>query len=230
MSEMQPTIVFVHGSYCDGSVWTKVLMPLAHEGFRTHAAQLPLESFDGDVASLTRLLDHVDGPVLLVGHSYAGAVVTAAGNHEKVKALAYVCAFAPDEGEVFASLLSMNPTAYPMPSETDSYGYMWLQADWAVEALGQDLHRGSLNLLIATQKPMQSASFGRSLKNPAWKHKPNAYLITTEDRVIAPASQHVLAKRMNARAQEVTSSHMVILSHPEAVTDFVRMSALALSS
>ncbi len=230
MSESKVTIVFVHGAYCDGSVWTKVLMPLAHEGFRIHTAQLPLESFDSDVASLTRLLDHANGPILLVGHSYSGAVITAAGNHEKVKALAYVCAFAPEEGEVFASLLSMNPTAYPQPSDTDPNGYLWLQADWAAEALGQDLHRGYLNLAVATQKPMQSASFGQSLRNPAWKHKPSAYLMTTEDRVLAPATQQVLAKRINARVQEVAASHMVLLSQPEAVTDFVRTSALTLSS
>ena len=228
MSEKKGTLVFVHGAYCDGSIWTKTFMPLAHEGFRIHTAQLPLESFDGDVASLTRLLDHAEGPILLIGHSYAGAVITAAGNHKKVKALAYICAFAPDEGEAFASLLSMNPTQYPPPSEPDPQGYLWLQADWAAEALGQDLHRGYLNLAVATQKPIQSAIFGQSLRNPAWKHKPNAYLVTTEDRVLSPATQHVLAKRMEARVQEVAASHLILLSQPETVTEFVRASALAM--
>ncbi len=229
MSEKKATLVFVHGAYCDGSVWTKTFMPLAHEGFRIHAAQLPLESFDGDVASLTRLLDHVDGPVLLVGHSYSGAVITAAGNHEKVKSLVYICAFAPEEDEVFASLMSMHPTKYPPPFGPDPQGYLWLEADWAAEALGQDLHRGYLNLTVATQKPMQSAIFGQSLSNPAWRHKPSAYLITTEDRVLAPETQHVLAQRMGARVQEVAASHLVLLSQPEAVTEFVRISALALA-
>lgn len=222
------TLVFVHGAYCDGSVWTKALMPLAHEGFRIHTAQMPLESFEGDVASLTRLLDHADGPILLIGHSYAGAVITAAGNHEKVKALAYVCAFAPEEGEVFASLISMNPSKYPPTVGPDPQGFLWLQADWAAEALGQDLHRGYLNLAVATQKPVQSAIFGQSLTNPAWKHKPSAYLITTEDRVLLPETQHTLAKRIGARTQEVAASHLVLLSQPEVVADFVRTSALTL--
>ncbi len=230
MPEKKSTIVFVHGAYCDGSIWTKTLMPLAHEGFRIHTAQMPLESFEGDVASLTRLLDHAEGPILLVGHSYAGAVITAAGNHEKVKALAYVCAFAPEQGEVFASLLSMNPSGYSAGPAPDPQGFLWLEADWASEVLGQDLHRGYLNLAVATQKPTQSAMFGQSLENPAWKHKPSAYLVTTEDRVLAPATQHVLAKRMGARVQEVASSHMVLLSQPEAVADFVRISALAMAS
>ena len=176
------------------------------------------------------LLDHADSPILLIGHSYAGAVMTAAGNHEKVKALAYICAFAPDEGEVFASLMSMNPTQYPPSSVPDPHGYLWLQADWAAEALGQDLHRGYLNLAVATQKPIQSAIFAQSLSNPAWKHKPSAYLVTTEDRVLAPATQHILAKRMGARVQEVAASHLVLLSQPEAVTELVRTSALAMTS
>ncbi len=230
MFETKATLVFVHGAYCDGSIWTKTLMPLAHEGFRVHTAQMPLESFEGDVASVSRLLDHAEGPILLVGHSYAGAVTTAAGNHEKVKALAYICAFAPEEGEVFGSVVSMNPTGYPSLAKPDPQGYLWLEADWAAEALGQDLHRGFLNLAVATQKPIQSSIFGQSLRSPAWKDKPSSYLITTEDRVIAPATQHILAKRISARVQEVAASHLVLLSQPEAVTDFVRTSALAMTS
>ena len=228
MAETKSTIVFVHGAWCDGSIWTKTLMPLAHEGFRIHTAQMPLESFESDVASLTRLLDHAEGPILLVGHSYAGAVITAAGNHEKVKALAYVCAFAPEQGEVFASLLSMNLTGYPASPAPDAQGFIWLEANWGSDVLGQDLHRGYLNLAVATQKPTNASVFGQTLSDPAWKHKPSAYLVTTEDRVLAPETQHILVKRIGARVQEVASSHMVLLSQPEAVTDFVRVSALAM--
>ena len=137
------TIVLVHGAWCDGSAWTKVLMPLAHEGFRVRAAQLPLESFAGDVAAVNRLLAQVEGPVLLVGHSYAGAVITAAGNHEKVKALAYVCAFAPEAGEVFGSLMQMNPAQEQLNLQPDTEGFLWLDAEFASKALGSDLHRGS---------------------------------------------------------------------------------------
>lgn len=219
------TIVFVHGAWCDGSVWTKALMPLAHEGFRIHAAQLPLETFDGDVAALNLLLDHVEGPVLLVGHSYAGAVITAAGNHDKVKALAYVTAFAPDDDEVFGTISGMFPAKAQLNLQPDAKGFLWLNAEFAGDALGHDLHRGVINLTVALQKPTSTALFGVSLKNPAWKHKPSSYLVTTEDRILAPETQHALAKRIHARTEEVASSHLVVLSQPEFVAQFVRNSA-----
>ena len=221
------TIVFVHGAWCEGSVWTKALMPLAHEGYRIHAAQLPLETFVGDVAALTLLLDHVEGPVLLVGHSYAGAVITAAGNHDKVKALAYVAAFAPDEDEIFGTITSMFPAQAKLDLQPDPQGFLWLNADFAANALGHDLHRGMINLTVAVQKPTSTALFGASLKNPAWKHKPSSYLITTEDRILAPETQHALAKRINARTEEVAASHLVMLSQPELVAQFVRNSLQA---
>ncbi|MGI4852585.1 MAG: alpha/beta fold hydrolase [Janthinobacterium lividum] len=218
------TIVFVHGAWCDGSVWTKALMPLAHEGYRLHAAQLPLETFEGDVAALTLLLDHAEGPVLLVGHSYAGAVVTAAGNHEKVKALAYVTAFAPEEDEVIGTISSMYPAQEKLDIEPDAKGFLWLTADFAAKALGQDLHRGYLNLAAVVQKPIHAGVFSASIKNPAWKHKPSSYLVTTEDRILAPETQHALAKRIDARTEEIAASHLVLLSQPEFVAQFVRNS------
>ena len=222
------TIVFVHGAWCDGSVWTKSFMPLAHEGFRLHAAQLPLETFAGDVATLNALLDHAEGPVLLVGHSYAGSVITAAGNHDKVKALAYVAGYAPDEDEVIGTLRSMFPAKASLDFEPDAKGFLWLTADWAANALGHDLHRGYINLTVVTQKPINAGVFSASLKNPAWKHKPSSYLITTEDRILAPETQHALAKRINARTEEVAASHLVVLSQPEFVSQFVRNSMEAM--
>lgn len=219
------TIVLVHGAYCDASVWTKALMPIAHEGYRVRAAQLPLESFAADVAAVHRLLEQVDGPVLLVGHSYAGAVVTAAGAHEKVKALAYVCAFAPEAGEVFGSLMGMNAAEEQLSSTPDADGFLWVNAETAQRALGHDVHRGFINLLVATQKPTRAALFAASLDAPAWKTKPSSYLITTDDKVLAPATQHTLASRIGARVEEVAASHLVMLSQPEAVAAFLRTSA-----
>ena len=222
------TIVMVHGAWCDASVWTKVLMPLAHEGFRVRAAQLPLETFAGDVAAVNRLLAQVDGPVLLVGHSYAGAVTSVAGHHEKVKALAYVCAFVPEAGEAFGSLTQMNPAKEQLNLQSDAEGFLWLDADFAQRALGADLHRGVLNLAVATQKPTSASLFGESLQDPAWKTKPNSYLVTTEDHLLAPKTQHALAERIGARVEEVAASHLVVLSQPEAVAQFLRTSAEAL--
>jgi pimeloyl-ACP methyl ester carboxylesterase len=224
-SSSKATIVFVHGAWCDGSVWTKALMPLAHEGFKIHAAQLPLESYEGDLAALNLLLDHVEGPVLLVGHSYAGAVISSAGNHEKVKSLAYVTAFAPEAGEVFGSLISMFPAQEQLTLQPDHRGFLWLDADFAAKALGHDLHRGVINLAVAVQKPTNSAIFGATLTNPAWKSKPNSYLITTDDKILAPETQRALAKRIGARTEEVAASHLVVLSQPEFVAQFVRTSA-----
>lgn len=230
MSEQgnKPTIVFAHGAWCDASVWTKTLMPLAHEGFPIRCAQLPLESYEGDVAALNALLDQVTGPVLLVGHSYAGAVISNAGNHQSVKALAYVAAFAPEDGEVFGSLMAMNPAEEPLTIAPDRGGFLWLSADFVAAGLGYDLHRGLINLLVATQKPTSASLFQASLTNSAWKTKPSSYLVTTGDKTLAPATQHVLAKRIGARVEEVSSSHLVPLSQPEAVTEFVRNSLLAM--
>ncbi len=230
IGERKPgTIVLVHGAWCDGGVWRDVLIPLAHEGHTVRAAQLPLKSFEDDVASVELLLDHVDGPVLLVGHSYAGAVITAAGNHAKVHSLAYVAAFAPDADEVFGSLVSLHPGASTKTIKPDANGYMWMDADYAADALGHDLHRGIINLAVATQKPVNAPLFQSKLSDPAWKHKPNSYLITTEDRLLNPETQRMMALRMSARTEESAASHLVILSQPDAVAQFLRGSAAALA-
>ncbi len=224
------TIVFVHGAWCDGSVWTKVLMPLAHEGHKVHTAQMPMETFAGDVASVMRLLDHVEGPVLLVGHSYGGAVVTAAGTHAKVKALAYVAGLVPKAGEVIGSIIGMFPAEERLTLAPDENDLLWMTADFGVKALGQDLHRGMMNLMAAVQTPIHVGIFPETLSEPAWATKPSAYLVTTDDRILAPKTQHALAKRMGARVEEVGASHMVVLSQAEAVTDFVRRSVVGMAS
>ncbi len=226
-ADQKGTIVFVHGAWCDGSAWTQTLLPLAHEGFRVHTAQLPLQTFHGDIAALTGLIDRVESPVLLVGHSYGGAVVSATGDHPKVKAIAYVTALVPEADEILGALLAMNH-APAQQREPDAQGFLWIDADYIARDLGQDLHPGAMNLLAATQKPTHVSIFGASLPDPAWKHKPSAYLITTEDRVLAPATQHTLAQRINARIEEVPASHLVLFSQPEAVANFVRTSALTL--
>ena len=224
------TIVLVHGAWSDGSTWTNVLLPLAHDGYTVRAAQLPLQSYEADVAAVELLLNHVEGPVLLVGHSYAGAVITAAGNHAKVQALAYVCAFAPEADEVFGSLLSMHPAKAQMTIGPDANGFLWMDAEFAAHALGHDLHRGVIHLAVAVQKPVSYKLFESKLSDPAWKRKPSAYLVTTEDHILAPETQHELAKRIHARTEEVAASHLVLLSQPDAVAQFIRTSAATLQS
>lgn len=221
------TIVLAHGAWLDASAWREVLIPLAHEGYRVRAAQLPFKSFEGDVAAVELLLDQVAGPVLLVGHSYAGAVISAAGSHPKVRAHAFIAAFAPEADEVFSSLLQMHPAASKAMLGPDASGYLWIDAEYAADALGHDLHRGYLNLAVATQKPVSYRVFEAKLANPAWRSKPNHYLIASEDRVLHPDTQRALAARISARIEEVAASHLVLLSQPAAVAQFLRNSANA---
>ncbi len=230
MARKPGTIVLVHGAWLDGSVWTNVLVPLAHEGYTVRAAQLPLTSYEGDVAAVELLLDRVEGPVLLVGHSYAGAVISAAGNHSKVAGLAYVTAFAPEADEVFGSLMNMHPAEAAMTIGPDASGFLWIDAEFAATALGHDVHRGAIHLGVAVQKPASYKLFESKLSDPAWKRKPSSYLVTTEDRIFAPQTQHELARRIHARTEDVAASHLVLLSQPDAVAQFIRNSAEVLGA
>ncbi len=230
MMERKPgTIVLAHGAWLDASAWREVLIPLAHEGYQVRAAQLPFKSFEGDVAAVELLLDHVNGPILLVGHSYAGAVISAAGSHPKVRALAFVAAFAPEADEVFSSLLHMHPPASKAELGPDASGYLWIDAAYAADALGHDLHRGHLNLAAAIQKPVSYRVFEAKLSNPSWRSKPNHYLVASEDRILHPDTQRTLAARIGARTEEVAASHWLLLSQPAAVAQFIRNSAESLA-
>jgi pimeloyl-ACP methyl ester carboxylesterase len=214
-------IVLVHGVWCDGSSWRDVITPLAHSGHRVYAAQMPLTSFEGDVAAVERLLDHAVGPVLLVGHSYGGAVISAAGGHEKVRKLVYLAAFAPDAQEPFGSLMMLNPAAAQVEIGPDQHGFIWATAAMFADAVAHDIHRGMVNLAVAVQKPYAHRLFLATLRNPAWKDKPSAYLITTADRILNPKTQHMLAQRIGATTREIASSHHVIASHPDEVAEFI---------
>ena len=225
----QGTTVLVPGAWLDASSWREVLLPLAHEGYAVRAAQLPFQSYEGDVAALNLLLNHVEGPVLLAGHSYAGAVISAAGNHPKVEALAYIAAFTPEADEVFGSILGLHPAEVPMTIGPDADGFLWLDSDFAAKALGHDLHRGILHFLVAVQKPVHHKIFEGKLTDPAWKHKPSSYLVAADDRIVSPETQRELARRIGARTEEITGSHLLPLSQPEAVAQFLRTSGAALT-
>ena len=215
------SIILVHGVWCDGSAWRDVLRPLAHAGHKVYAAQMPLTSFDGDVAAVERLLDRVVGPVVLVGHSYGGAVISAVGGHEKVKKLIYLAGFAPEANEPLGSLLMINPPAAQVAMEPDQHGFVWATTAVYADAIAHDLHRGLVNLAVAVQKPYSPKLFQATVQAPAWKSRPSAYLITTEDRILSPKTQHMLASRIGATTREIASSHMVIASHPEEAADFI---------
>jgi len=221
-------IILVHGVWSDGSSWRDVLTSLAHSGHKVYAAQMPLTSFDSDVAAVERLLDHVVGPVILVGHSYGGAVISEAGGHEKVRKLVYLTAFAPEPDEPLGSLLMLDPPAAQFELGPDQHGFVWATQAIFADAFAQDLHRGLVNLAVAVQKPYAHKLFTATVQRPAWKTLPSAYLITTEDRILSPKTQAMLAQRIGATTREIASSHHVIASHPEEVAEFIREAAAGL--
>ena len=214
-------IILVHGVWCDGSTWREVMTPLVAAGHKVYAAQMPLTSFDGDVAAVERLLDHVVGPVVLVGHSYGGAVITAVGGHEKVKKLVYLTAFAPDVNEPFGSLLMIHPPAAHFELGPDQHGFVWATAAIFADAVAHDINPEEVDFAVAVQKPYAHKLFLATVQSPAWKIRPSAYLVTTEDRIFDPRTQRMLAERMGATTHEIPSSHHVAAAYPTEVAAFI---------
>lgn len=223
--QAKATIVLVHGVWSDGSIWREVITLLGHKGHKAVAAQIPLTSFEEDVAATKRLIDHQDGPVILVGHSYGGAVISEAGNNPRVTKLVYITAFAPDAGQKFGELMMENPPAAHVELKPDAEGFVWATAPVLQDALAHDIHRGLVNLAVAVQKPFAIKLFESSIKNPAWKSKPSWFLVTTEDRLLNPKTQHAMAKRINATVKETPSSHLAPVSKPEAVAEIIEEAA-----
>jgi pimeloyl-ACP methyl ester carboxylesterase len=223
--EVKPTVVLVHGVWCDGSVWREVITLLAHQGIRASAAQIPLTSFDEDVADVHRMLDHQEGPVVLVGHSYGGGVISAAGNRPSVQKLVYITAFAPQPGEVFGAIMGKNPPAAQIEMKPDAHGFIWATSPQFQDAIAHDIHRGLVHLAVAVQKPFATKIFEASIANPAWQSKPSWYLVTTEDRILNPITQREMAKQVGATVKEIATSHMPLLANPQAVADIIAEAA-----
>jgi pimeloyl-ACP methyl ester carboxylesterase len=215
-------VVLVHGAWADGSSWYKIIPMLQAKGLQAVAVQNPLSGFADDVASTNRLINAQDGPVLLVGHSYGGAVITEAGNNPKVAGLVYVAAFAPEEGETLGGLAAKFPPQ-PLFGEVQPVGdgYLMLSAKGVKEDFGQDLMPMEQKLLLAVQGATQSNIFGASVTKAAWHSKPSWFVICSNDRAIAPEQEISTAKRMGAKTLTLASSHLPMLSHPQEVADFV---------
>jgi pimeloyl-ACP methyl ester carboxylesterase len=227
MAEEKSRIVLVHGVWCDGSIWREVITLLAHQGYHVTAAQIPLTSFEEDVASLTRTLDHQEGPVVLVGHSYGGAVISAAGNHPRVEKLVYITAFAPQPGEVFGAIMGKNPPAAQVEMQPDSHGLVWATFAQFQDAIAHDVHRGLVHLAVAVQKPFAMNVFEASVDNPAWQTRPSWYLVASEDRILNPKTQRDMAAAIKATVEEAPTSHLPLLSNPEAVAGIIAEAAEA---
>ncbi len=220
-------VLLVHGAWADGSSWSKVIGLLQAKGINAVAVQMPLASLSGDVATVKRAIALQNGPVILAGHSYGGAVITEAGNDPKVVGLVYVAAFAPDNGESVGSLSKGYPPA-PLGAELrpDSEGYLSISPKGFAEDFAQDLPTKEMKILWAAQGPTNAAAFGATITNAAWKTKPSWFVVAAEDRAIPPALEKAEAERMKATTVTVASSHLVMVSHPKEVADVIEKATL----
>jgi pimeloyl-ACP methyl ester carboxylesterase len=222
MSLKDMSVVLVHGAWADGSSWAKVIAPLAADGIKVVAAPLPLTSFGDDVAALDRTLERVPGPVVVVGHAYAGAVIGATRS-EKVKALVYVAALAPHEGETVADVFyRTQPHALAPKLAPDSHGLIYLPEAAFANAFAQNASPEELVVLTAVQRPISPACITVPMQRPLWKDRPSWFLVAEEDRMIAPETQRFMAARMKAQVRSHAVDHTPIVTAPELVVDIVR--------
>jgi pimeloyl-ACP methyl ester carboxylesterase len=223
---MVSNIILVHGAWADGSCWNKIIPLLTAKTLSVTAVQLPLTSFEDDVAAVRRAIALADGDVVLVGHSYAGAVIGEAGNDPKVTRLVYIDAFAPDGGESAGSLFATFESA-PLNDEIrpDAEGFLSLTKEGISTLFAQDLDPGEQALLYAIQGPINGAALGGTLTEAAWRSRPTYYLIGDQDMAILRADQERMAARMSATVEHVDASHVPMLSHPDVVANFILKAA-----
>lgn len=221
-SSQNVNIVLVHGAWSDGSGWAKVIAPLVADGFTVVAAPLPLTSFGEDVAALERTLERVTGPVVLVGHAYAGAVI-AATLDEKVKALVYIAALAPDEGETVADVFYRGEPHPQAPRlGPDGHGLIYLPEEAFAAAFAQDADADEQAILAAVQRPISLACITVAMKHPLWKDRPTWFLLAEKDRMIVADNQRFMAERMKARIRSHDVDHAPIVTAPATVVDVIR--------
>lgn len=223
------TVVAVHGAWADGSSWKDVILGLEREGLRVIAAPIPLTSLGDDTAALQRAISRSQGPVVLAGHAYAGAVI-AAVNHERVKALVYISGLAPDEGETVAQVFyrdekhSLSPHLAP-----DADGFIWMPDEGFSNAFAQHASAEQIALSAAVQRPISVKCIQEPVPTPAWRAIPSWFLIAEEDRMINPKTQHFMAKRMGATTRVVAVDHTPLLSAPQKVVDIILEATRAVS-
>ena len=215
-------VILVHGAWADGSSWSKVIPLLLARGLRVTAVQLPLTSLKDDAATVKRALALVDGPTVLVGHSYGGVAITEAGNDPKVAGLVYIAAFAPDVGQSAGSLgASAEPAPMGLEVRPDAAGFLKLTEAGVKNDFAQDLSPAEKNLLFAAQAPTAAAALGENVSTAAWKTKPSWYLVATNDRAIQPSLERAMAKTIKAKAVEVAASHVAMLARPQETADLI---------
>jgi pimeloyl-ACP methyl ester carboxylesterase len=221
MSKEEITVVLTHGAWADGSSWARVITGLQVRGQRAIAAQLPLTAFEDDVAALNRMIRHVDGPVVLVGYAYGGAVIGAA-QPGKVLGLAYVAAFVPDEGETVADVFfrtEPHPKAPKLAPDAD--GFLWMPETAFADAVSPDASAAHNAVLAAVQKPVALAAITTPMRRPLWRDLPSWYLLAENDLMVSADNQRFMAGRMGATVVSHPVDHAPQLSHPDLVVQFI---------
>jgi pimeloyl-ACP methyl ester carboxylesterase len=222
MAMNDATVVLVHGAWADGSSWAKVIAPLAASGVKAVAAPLPLTSFRDDVAALDRALDRVQGSVVLAGHAYAGGVIGATRS-DKVKALVYVAALAPDEGETVADVFSRGAPHPQAPKLVpDAHGLIYLPETAFAGAFAQNATKEELAVLAAVQRPISPACITVKMERPLWKDRPAWFLVAEQDRMIVEDNHRFMAERMKAKVRSHPVDHTPLVTAPSTVIDIIR--------
>lgn len=229
-ADIRPTVVLVHGAWADGSSWNKVIAQLQAKGSHVLGVQNPLTSLADDVAATRRVLADVKGPVVLVGHSWGGTVITEAGNDPKVTALVYVSAFANKEGQSGQDLIN----AYPKPPAlstvvADSQGFVRQSEEGMLKNFAPDLPAAEARAMFVTQGPLAASTFTDKVTQAAWRSKPSWYVVSAEDRVIAPQMERDFAQQMKAHLTVLKAGHLALLSHPIEVARVIEDAVAAVT-
>ena len=223
-------IVLVHGAFADGSGWQGVYDQLTADGYRVAVVQNPTLSLAGDAAATRQVLDGLGGPAVLAGHSYGGAVITQAGSHPHVAALAYISAYAPDEGESLSTLIADAPTDAPAPPILPPQnGLLFLDRDKFAAAFAADLPEKLAAFMADSQVGFGVDALNEVVSEPAWQTKPSWYLVTTQDHMIPPGQQRAMSERAKAAVTETPGSHATYISHPAVVAQLIKQAANAAS-
>jgi pimeloyl-ACP methyl ester carboxylesterase len=223
-------IVLVHGAFVDGSGWQGVYDQLTVDGYRVAVVQNPTLSLAGDVAATRQILGGLDGPAVLAGHSYGGAVITEAGNHPNVAALVYIAGYAPDKGESLSTLLAEAPADAPAPPIVPPQdGLLFLDRGGFAAAFAADVPEKVAAFMADSQVGFGVDALNAAVSEPAWRTKPSWYLLTTQDRMIPPAQQRAMSERAKAAVTEAPANHAVFVSHPAVVAQLIKQAASATS-
>jgi pimeloyl-ACP methyl ester carboxylesterase len=226
MTNVRPTVVLVHGGFVDGAGWEGVYRILKKDGYDVSIVQNPTLSLAADVAATRQIIGQANGPVVLVGHSYGGVVITEAGNDPKVTKLVYIAAFAPDKGESVASLIKDPPPGAPVPPILPPQdGFLFLDKAKFAGSFAADVEGEKAEFMADSQVPWGVGALEGAVSEPAWKKKPSWYLVATDDKMIPPAAQRFMSKRAGSTVAEGVGSHAIYVSRPDDVASIIKKAA-----